>query len=106
MPQMTHCLVIIAHKSEVLVLTTAINLLTRCSSRDRNRLLTKEQATHLCHQTRQVNSNHTIIEPKATIEGRKAYRALGPIIKTELLRVELELPPLGEYKCPGQSAYL
>ena len=81
--------------------TIHVHFLTCYSAEDRERLLAGDQASHLCHQTRCVNPDHIIVEPKAANEGRKACRALGPIIRTEFGGTELELLPLGECNCPG-----
>jgi hypothetical protein len=65
------------------------------------RLLAGEQASHLCHQPTCIRADHIVVEPKAANEGRKACRALGPIIRTKIEGKSFVLPPKGECHCVG-----
>jgi len=66
-------------------------------------MLAGEHASHLCHNPTCVAPAHVVVEPKAANEGRKACRALGPIIVTRIGGVEYRLPPNGRCECPGEK---
>jgi hypothetical protein len=73
------------------------------SAGDIARLLAGEHASHLCHQTNCINPAHIVVEPKARNEARKACRALGPIIRTQIGGEWFVLDRPGGCECPGEK---